>query len=505
MKISLLALVSTVAAVPQYGGYGHSKFHSIKPSGTQGAEYPIGNPTHGQGQQSSAKPYPTAPGYPSAPAYPVGSSSVAYNGTAPYPTNSGSYGKGESAIDVTSTTTTTVIKTIHISPSGVSPQKSTLAGNYQTSPVANAQAYPTAGNDQCGPATVTVTAKEKVTVTVDGNQYVPTYVPAPQPSKPAESKPAEYPASSAKPVESKPAEYPASSPKPVEPVPSKADVPTYSPVPPKATPSSAAPSAAPSSAPPSTGSGYSGSKRGLVYNDAALVKNLGGKYGFAWNWGQTENNDLGGTIFIPTMHKPSDSTPEAWLANVDKAVKKGATAVMGFNECDHKEQCNMAPEQACDAWRKYMNPVKAKYPQLTIVGPSVTNGPSESGMGLSWLSKFHAACPDAIVDATNIHFYSKYDDATNNQYSYTIDRFRQQIETAGKNYGKKVWVTEYGLNAGTATPEQAASFLKQSLEYMDNSPLVQGYSYYKVGTNQAEYQLCDSNGASALGKIYASS
>jgi hypothetical protein len=75
------------------------------------------------------------------------------------------------------------------------------------------------------------------------------------------------------------------------------------------------------------------------------------------------------------MHSPDKSTAEEWLANVDKAVKKGSTAVMGFNECDHADQCNMTPEAACAAWKQYMNPVKEAHPGVTIVGPSVTNGP----------------------------------------------------------------------------------------------------------------------------------
>jgi len=345
---------------------------------------------------------------------------------------------------------------------------------------------------------VTVTATEAVTVTVEG-YGAPSSAPAYKPSSayvapPQSSAYVAAPPSSAAAASSKPAQggYTASAPKPVEPTSSKVVVPVYS---------SAAPSAAPSPSAPATGS-YSGTKRGLAYSDPSLIKNLGGKYGFAWNWGQVENNDLGGTMYIPTMHKPSDSTPEASLANVDKAVKKGSTAVMGFNECDLSTECGLSPADACTAWKQYMNPIKEKYPQVTIIGPSVTNGAAP--MGLDWLTQFHSVCPDAIVDATNIHFYTIYQDKTNTQYSTTMDRLQTQVETAAKNYGKKVWLTEYGLNPGSATAEQAATFLTESLTYLDNSPDVQGYSYYMVGTDQSSYELCEAGGASALGKIYAS-
>lgn len=469
MKVSLLALVSAVAAVPHYGG--HSKFHTLKPSGTAG---------YGQVPQGTGKPYPTG-GWPSQ-----------YNETAvPYPTGTGSYDDGKTTtIDETSTSTQTIYSTIYVKPSSA-------AGEYTGVEAENA---PTGADGQCGPATVTVTASEKITVTVTpgGGYDAPSsaYTPAPESSAaPVESKPdngygapssESYVLVSATPAATTPAaEYPAETPKVEEVVSSKAE--EY--VAPSATPSEAAPSATPSS----SGNTYSGAKRGLAYNDASLCKSFGSNFGFGYNWGQVENNDIG-TKFIPTMHGPSKSTAEEWLANVDKAVKKGSTAVMGFNECDHAEQCNLSPEAACSAWKEYMNPVKSTYPEVTVIGPSVTNGAAP--MGLDWLSRFHTACPDAVVDATNIHFYDIYESAT-------IDRFKAQVEKAAEIYGKKVWVTEFGLNPGSASQEQAATFLKDAMAYLDSSDKVQGYSWFMVGSG--ENQLNSGTGLSALGQVYAGS
>ncbi|CAO2654275.1 Nn.00g110080.m01.CDS01 [Neocucurbitaria sp. VM-36] len=475
MKISLLALVSTVAAVPHYGA--HSKFHSLKPSG---------------------KPYPTG-GWPGE-----------YNSTAvPYPTGTGSYEDDKTTtIDETSTSTQTVYSTIYVKPSSA-------AGDYEASGVA-AENVPTSGTGQCGPATVTVTASEKVTITVTpgGGYDAPSsaYTPAPESSAvPVESKAdsssasyvivSETPAAE-KPSTTKAAEYPAETPEAATTTSSKVEqyaassayvAPSLAQKEPVAYSSAAAVSStASSAAPSSTGGSYSGSKRGLAYNDAELCSSFGSKFGFGYNWGQVENNDIG-TQFIPLMHGPSKSTAEEWLANVDKAVKKGSTAVMGFNECDHAEQCNLSPEAACSAWTSYMNPVKSKYPEVTIIGPSVTNGAAP--MGLDWLSRFHTACPGASVDATNIHFYDIYESAT-------IDRFKAQVEKAAEIYGKKVWITEFGLNPGSASEEQAASFLKEAMAYLDSSDKVQGYSWFMVGSG--ENQLNSGTGLSAVGEVYAS-
>jgi len=115
-------------------------------------------------------------------------------------------------------------------------------------------------------------------------------------------------------------------------------------------------------------------------------------------------------------------------------------------------------------------------------------------MGLDWLSRFNDCCPDAKVDATNIHFYDIYDEQT-------IDRFQAQVEKAADMGGKKVWITEFGLNPGSASEEQAASFLKDAMAYLDGSDKVQGYSWFMVG--DGENQLNSGSGLSAVGKVYA--
>jgi hypothetical protein len=338
MKISLLAMASAVAAVPHYGA--HSKFHSLKPSGAHGG-----------------KPYPTWGGY-NATTVPAG------------PTAGKPAGGQDSTIDVTSTSTTTQYKTVVIKPSG-SPTGDSPAVAQDATPAA-----------ECGPATVTVTAKEKVTVTVTpgggadvpkssapaeskGNGYgagAPSSPPAEKPTKvtPEDTYPTKAPEAST----SKPAEYPVISSMVNKPVASVASSVVASVV-----VSSAAPSKTPSSG---SGNSYTGSKRGLAYNEAALCKSFGSKFGFGYNWGQVENNDIG-TNFIPMCHGPDKGSATEWLANVDKAAKKGSKAVMGFNEPDHSAQANLSPEAACSAWKEYMNPIASSHPEMTIIGPSVRN------------------------------------------------------------------------------------------------------------------------------------
>jgi hypothetical protein len=480
MKISLLALASAVAAVPHYGA--HSKFHnSMKPSGSSGAGKPY--PSGGWGGYNSTRV-----------AQPTGDSGE------------------DKTIDVTSTSTTTLLKTVVVRPSPAPSSDNKAVVEKVTS----------AGADQCGPATVTVTASEKVTITVtpgggadvpkssavvsvksEGNGYgaPSSYVvvtPTPNGDKPSSApvvvktsskveeaqttKAPEVPTSKAPEAPtSKPVQYPVSS--------AAAEKPASSAVVPSVVVSSAAPSETPTSG---SGNTYSGSKRGLAYNQAHLCKAFGANFGFAYSWAQVENNDVGAP-FVPMMHRPTESTAEAWLANVDKAAKKGSKAVMGFNEPDIAAQANLSPAAACAAWKEYMNPIAASHPEMTIIGPSVSNSGS-TGQGLSWLSSFHEVCPDAVVHATNLHFYDIYESAT-------IDRFKAHIEKGAAVYGKPVWVTEFGLNPGSASQTQAASFLKEAMAYLDASDKVQGYSWFMVG--DGENQLNVGTELSEVGKVYA--
>jgi hypothetical protein len=337
MKISVLALVSAVAAVPHYGA--HSKFHSLKPSG--------------------GKPYPTG-GW------------SGYNATAvPAGPTAGKPEGHDTTIDVTSTSTTTQYKTVVIKPSG-SPTGDKPAVVQDATTAA-----------ECGPATVTVTAKEKITVTVTPGGGAD--VPKSSAAVPAESKGNGYgagaPSSAPAAVSPAPPAEKTTKVTPEDTYPTKApEAPTSKaegyPVISSVVASSAAASVVVSSAAPSktpssgSGNSYSGSKRGLAYNEASLCKSFGSKFGFGYNWGQVENNDIG-TNFIPMCHGPTTSSSEEWLANVDKAAKKGSKAVMGFNEPDHSAQANLSPEAACSAWKEYMNPIASSHPEITIIGPSV--------------------------------------------------------------------------------------------------------------------------------------
>lgn len=475
MKLSLLAFIATAAAVPHSG---HSRFHKPHGSGNYGTGRPA-YPTGGwHGSNSTAIAQPTGTGYPD---------------------------ESTTTIEETLTSTTTVISTIYATPSPVGEQ-----------PTEVGEADVSTGAGVCGPETITVTATNKVTVTITPG--TPVYSVSASAS--AEASFPVFPTEAGKSPEWE-AVLPSSSSSVVKeeevtvslpnkqpdytPAPSSQEAPAVTTDVPAVTtdvPAVTTSTTPTSSTPPVTPStpAYSGGKRGLAYNDANLCSSFAGKAAWAFNWGSAPSGDLPeGIKFIPLAWTKNE-TPEQWLKKVDEAVAAGSDVVMGFNEVDHPNQANMLPGVACGKWAEYMDPIAASHPDVTILGPSVTNAGDKANWGLDWYKNFQTVCPGAKYHAVTVHFYDIWQDGEGQ--AGTLGRFQAHIENAHKLTGKPVWVTEFGLNEGQSAAD-VTKFLQGAMKYMDGADIVAGYSYFMVGTGAN--QLSNGNGLSAIGEIYASS
>ncbi|KAF2008506.1 glycoside hydrolase family 128 protein [Aaosphaeria arxii CBS 175.79] len=457
MKLSLLALISSVAAVPHYA---HSRYH--KPSAPSGVA-PSGSPL-----------YPTG-GFPGS------------NSTVPYPTGTGVSVPGEKTTTLHETlySTETIVSTIYATRPAPEAPSSVGAVDVST------------GAPVCGPATVYVTETAKVTLTVGATPSSSSAAEAVSSEAVTSAPPSAYPVA---PAPSSSSLKLSLSYKPVEGVysaPAEAPAPSSS----EAAPVSSAPAATSSEVVKPTGSpSYSGGKRGLAYNDAELCSAFsGGNFGFAHNWDKAPGGELPeGVQFIPTCHRPAlyetEEQAKTWFSAVDDAVKSGSKAIQGFNEPDEPTQFPISTDKACSEWIRLMNPAAEAHPDLTVLSLSVTNG-GEAHKGLNYLKTWADSCPEAVWHAASIHFYDNYD-------ADVINRFKAHVEKAAGMFNKPVWVTEFSLNKGTATEEQAASFVKEAAAYLDSAEHVAGYSYFMVGTG--EYQLNSASGLSAVGEAYKS-
>ncbi|RMX75634.1 hypothetical protein D0869_11436 [Hortaea werneckii] len=249
---------------------------------------------------------------------------------------------------------------------------------------------------------------------------------------------------------------------------------------------SSAASATPSSY--SSGGSTSGSfsgKRGLAYNDASLTSCFGGasKVGWAYNWGSSSNGLDMDVSYVPLLWGTSEDFTGAWNDNAQAAIDSGSQYLFSFNEPDMSSQANLSPEDAAEAYKKYMSPFAGK---AKMCAPSVTNG--GGSMGLTWLSNFLDACSDCQIDCVSIHWYDSYENT-----EYFKDHVNNATEIAP---GKEVFVSEFGTTDGS--DEQVSEFLQDVMPWMDSKDEVAGYAYFMV----SEGMLVSGDSASSYGSTY---
>lgn len=238
------------------------------------------------------------------------------------------------------------------------------------------------------------------------------------------------------------------------------------------------------------GSGYTGAKRGIAYNDGILADLLGGqsqgRCGWAYNWGSNPNGLNSKLEFIPMLWGDKPEHTNNWHSDAQQAISNGAKTMFSFNEPDNAGQANMSPQAAAAAHAKYMSPYTGK---VKIGAPSITNS-GNPGEGISWLENFMSACTgDCHVDFCNVHWYSQ------SQYADTLF---SHLEDAHKACGNKpIFLTEFA----PLDKENANSFLKEVIPKLDSLDYLHGYSYFMAATGDL---LSSNTLLSAVGNIYAS-
>lgn len=140
------------------------------------------------------------------------------------------------------------------------------------------------------------------------------------------------------------------------------------------------------------------------------------------------------------------------------------------------------------AYQTYIHALSARYPELQLGAPAVTNGP-EFDRSLSWLSNFLRACGGCKVDFIAIHWY---DSATNFAY------FKKHVQDAHTvSGGRPVWITEFKPSGSEA---QVIEFLRVALPWLDGQWYVEQYAMQWV----ARGELVDATGTAltAVGNAY---
>lgn len=248
---------------------------------------------------------------------------------------------------------------------------------------------------------------------------------------------------------------------------------------------------------PVTNAVTGGGKRGLAFNNGALLNAFVGTKAASWcySWGQTRDGKVpAGMPFTPMMWCPRPDHEPTWAKNAEKAIAEGAKEFLSFNEPDIASQCNMDPATTAGHHKRLMNPYQGR---VRISSPSVSNS-NLAGQGLSWLKSFMSACNgQCAIDFCAIHWYSP----PNPQ------RFLDDMDAAhAACNGKPIWITEFAVVE--ASDDQAEDFIRKVTHEMDTNPkygYIERYSYFMAAVGSGPHSLMSSDTSlNRFGKAYAS-
>ena len=231
----------------------------------------------------------------------------------------------------------------------------------------------------------------------------------------------------------------------------------------------------------------SGSKRGLVYNQAAWLApfaNAVEPLSWAYNWAASSSGLSSNYKFVPMLHDLGGN-----LASFVASAKAGfgeVDAIMAFNEPDQPAiygGSDISPPDAATNYNIYMKPLRTQYPNAQLGAPSVSNGNTTSPrlLGMQWLAPFFEACSDCPIDFVPLHWYGWTGGSATDQAKV----FQQYITTATAEIAvmakrpMKIWVTELAAEPKVDANMNKA-FMDIVLPWLDAAPMVDRYSYFMV-------------------------
>ena len=224
-----------------------------------------------------------------------------------------------------------------------------------------------------------------------------------------------------------------------------------------------------------------------------------GKISWVSNWEMWKPKGLPNNVtYVPTCRTGNEANQ---IGDYFKgyATDHQVADFLGFNEPDIPSQANMTVDQAVQLWKQHVLPMKAamrgsdcKKGKVRIGSPGVSNAPQ----GIPFLRDFFrklGGVDAAGVNHVSIHYYSP-----------DVEHFKRYVTEAYEAFKRPVWVTEFACtnwNPGAPVPEEAVlHFIKEALEFLDEAPFVERYSWFGAMRDVGE-AVGRSNGLQVGGKL----
>jgi len=238
---------------------------------------------------------------------------------------------------------------------------------------------------------------------------------------------------------------------------------------------------------------------GHAGRDAAALKQLkalGLLDGDAWHYTWRSRYNVTPTGFVPMVRDAGDLDEDAINRALGQLPQTRATALLGFNEPDHKSQAAMTVFEALRLW-----------PQLEKAGLRL-GSPATVKPNSPWLEEFmtKAERQGRRVDFMTAHSYGWPN----------ADSFLGKLEAMHKLYQRPIWVTEYAVadfeartkKGNRYTTEQVEQFMRETVEGMREMPYVERFAWKTRTVNDPAMwvsALFQNDGSlTSRGRLYAS-
>lgn len=226
------------------------------------------------------------------------------------------------------------------------------------------------------------------------------------------------------------------------------------------------------------------SKRGICYNNfnEADRKLMLPAISWTYNWGKTTSDE----IAYDFDEAGVDYCPMVWSGKPDVNAMRtfiqkhpNTKYLLAFNEPNLTDQANMVPSKAAELWPDVV--AAAKELNLKLVSPAMNYGTLGGYHDpCKWLDEFFRQPGVSIddIDAISVHCYMS-----------SVEGLKNFIELFRK-YNKPVWLTEFcAWDPAPSGAEAQCDYMSNALNYLEQEPLVERYSWFMLKTGAAITKL----------------
>lgn len=222
-------------------------------------------------------------------------------------------------------------------------------------------------------------------------------------------------------------------------------------------------------------------KRGVCENHLSSEDFMALGKGVSWfyNWAANSSDNA-------PVSSHMEFVPMAWGRGGDAGAIAGALgrkprAVLVLNEPNLKGQAFLTPEAAADLYLKVKQAADAAH--VPVVGPNMALGSPTDGSitAVDPTTKQKTTYTSMSAYLTAYFYYVKNAQmpAGIGVHSYNgLGDLKGAVNVAYGITHKPVWVTEFAW-WDAPSPQEEVNYLRQAVEFMENSPQVAGYAWFK--------------------------